>query len=115
MKGEFVVEYIGELIDQVIAKKREKMYAQDQNAGCYMYYFQHRNHQYWYVYLICENNNYFNEFNIIICDHLTTIIILQFQLLLILNIVLTGKFMMTTLKIFVVLMLQQKQINWGGW
>lgn len=70
MKGEFVVEYIGELIDQVIAKKREKIYAQDQNAGCYMYYFQHRNHQYWY--------EYFNEFNIIICDHLTTIIILQF-------------------------------------
>ncbi|XP_014612955.1 PREDICTED: histone-lysine N-methyltransferase pr-set7 [Polistes canadensis] len=45
-KGEFVVEYIGELIDQVTAKKREKIYAQDQNAGCYMYYFQHRNHQY---------------------------------------------------------------------
>ncbi|KZC12647.1 Histone-lysine N-methyltransferase pr-set7, partial [Dufourea novaeangliae] len=45
-KGEFVVEYIGELIDQVRAKKREKVYAQDQNTGCYMYYFQHRNHQY---------------------------------------------------------------------
>lgn len=45
-KGEFVVEYIGELIDQVTAKKREKIYAQDQNTGCYMYYFQHRNHQY---------------------------------------------------------------------
>ncbi|CAL7938886.1 unnamed protein product [Xylocopa violacea] len=46
MKGEFVVEYIGELIDQMTAKKREKIYAQDQNTGCYMYYFQHRNHQY---------------------------------------------------------------------
>lgn len=45
-KGEFVVEYIGELIDQVAAKKREKIYAQDQTTGCYMYYFQHRNHQY---------------------------------------------------------------------
>ncbi|XP_076644253.1 SET domain containing 8 isoform X2 [Halictus rubicundus] len=45
-KGEFVVEYIGELIDQVTAKKREKIYAQDQTTGCYMYYFQHRNHQY---------------------------------------------------------------------
>ncbi|CAK9811745.1 Histone-lysine N-methyltransferase PR-Set7 [Anthophora plagiata] len=45
-KGEFVVEYIGELIDQVTAKKREKLYAQDHNTGCYMYYFQHRNHQY---------------------------------------------------------------------
>ncbi|XP_024946266.1 histone-lysine N-methyltransferase PR-Set7 isoform X2 [Cephus cinctus] len=45
-KGEFVVEYIGELVDQVTAKKREALYAQDQNTGCYMYYFQHRNHQY---------------------------------------------------------------------
>lgn len=46
VKGEFVVEYIGELIDQMTAKKREQIYAQDQNTGCYMYYFQHRNHQY---------------------------------------------------------------------
>ncbi|XP_057318110.1 N-lysine methyltransferase KMT5A [Microplitis mediator] len=45
-KGEFVVEYIGDLIDQVAAKKREAEYAKDQNTGCYMYYFQHRNHQY---------------------------------------------------------------------
>ncbi|XP_076166271.1 SET domain containing 8 isoform X1 [Ptiloglossa arizonensis] len=45
-KGEFVVEYVGELIDQITAKKREKIYAQDQNTGCYMYYFQHHNHQY---------------------------------------------------------------------
>ncbi|XP_012223752.1 histone-lysine N-methyltransferase set-1 [Linepithema humile] len=45
-KGEFVVEYIGELINQGKAKEREKAYAQDQNTGCYMYYFQHRNQQY---------------------------------------------------------------------
>ncbi|KAF7992525.1 hypothetical protein HCN44_004869 [Aphidius gifuensis] len=45
-KGEYVVEYIGELIEQVTAKKREIEYAKDQNAGCYMYYFQHRNQQY---------------------------------------------------------------------
>ncbi|XP_034947444.1 N-lysine methyltransferase KMT5A-B [Chelonus insularis] len=45
-KGEFVVEYIGELIDQTTAKKREAEYAKDQNTGCYMYYFQHRNQQY---------------------------------------------------------------------
>jgi len=46
-KGEFVVEYIGELINQGEAKEREEVYAQDQNTGCYMYYFQHRNQQYW--------------------------------------------------------------------
>ncbi|XP_011297550.1 N-lysine methyltransferase SETD8-A [Fopius arisanus] len=45
-KGEFVVEYIGELVDQVTAKKREAEYAKDQSTGCYMYYFQHRGHQY---------------------------------------------------------------------
>ncbi|XP_033227744.1 histone-lysine N-methyltransferase PR-Set7 [Belonocnema kinseyi] len=45
-KGEFVVEYIGDLIDQVTAKKREAQYSQDQNMGCYCYYFQHRNQQY---------------------------------------------------------------------
>ncbi|XP_012288714.1 histone-lysine N-methyltransferase pr-set7 [Orussus abietinus] len=45
-KGSFVVEYIGELIDQVTAKKREMEYAKDQNTGCYMYYFQYKNHQY---------------------------------------------------------------------
>lgn len=46
-KGEFVVEYIGELINQGEAKEREELYAQDQNTGCYMYYFQHRGQQYW--------------------------------------------------------------------
>lgn len=45
-KGEFVVEYIGELIDQTVAKKREAEYARDQSTGCYMYYFKHRSHQY---------------------------------------------------------------------
>ncbi|EFN78739.1 Histone-lysine N-methyltransferase pr-set7, partial [Harpegnathos saltator] len=45
-KGEYVVEYIGELISQAEAKVREEKYAQDQNTGCYMYYFQHRNQQY---------------------------------------------------------------------
>ncbi|XP_021921759.1 N-lysine methyltransferase KMT5A isoform X2 [Zootermopsis nevadensis] len=45
-KGEFVVEYAGELIDICEAKEREKRYAQDQNTGCYMYYFNYRNNQY---------------------------------------------------------------------
>jgi histone-lysine N-methyltransferase SETD8 len=45
-KGEFVVEYAGELIDMCEAKEREKSYAQDQNTGCYMYYFKYQNTQY---------------------------------------------------------------------
>lgn len=45
-KGEFVVEYAGELISMAEAKVREALYAQDQNTGCYMYYFKHRNTQY---------------------------------------------------------------------
>jgi len=48
-KGEFVVEYAGELIDMCEAKEREKTYAQDQNTGCYMYYFKYQNTQYWWV------------------------------------------------------------------
>lgn len=45
-KGEFVVEYAGELIKMDDARDREKLYAQDQNTGCYMYYFKYRNQQY---------------------------------------------------------------------
>lgn len=45
-KGEFVVEYAGELIKMDEARDREKLYATDQNTGCYMYYFKYRNQQY---------------------------------------------------------------------
>lgn len=45
-RGDFVVEYAGELISLEEAKTREAMYAQDQNTGCYMYYFMYRNTQY---------------------------------------------------------------------
>ncbi len=48
-KGEFVVEYIGDLIDMAEANEREKIYAKDENTGCYMYYFKYRNQQYWSV------------------------------------------------------------------
>ncbi|XP_055626758.1 histone-lysine N-methyltransferase PR-Set7 [Toxorhynchites rutilus septentrionalis] len=44
-KGEFVVEYIGDLITVAEAKQREQMYAEDDNTGCYMYYFKHKNVQ----------------------------------------------------------------------
>ncbi|VEN62059.1 unnamed protein product [Callosobruchus maculatus] len=45
-RGDFVVEYKGDLIDMTEAKIREEKYAQDNNAGCYMYYFKHNNQQY---------------------------------------------------------------------
>lgn len=45
-RGEFVVEYIGDLIAMNEASEREKRYALDENAGCYMYYFKHKNQQY---------------------------------------------------------------------
>jgi histone-lysine N-methyltransferase SETD8 len=47
-KGDFVVEYSGDLIDLNEARRRELQYAQDQNTGCYMYYFKHNDQQYWY-------------------------------------------------------------------
>ena len=47
-KGEFVVEYAGDLIDLGIARQRENNYSQDKHVGCYMYYFQHKNNNYWY-------------------------------------------------------------------
>jgi histone-lysine N-methyltransferase SETD8 len=45
-KGDFVVEYAGELIDLVAAKEKESEYSQDITKGCYMYYFNHRDKQY---------------------------------------------------------------------
>lgn len=46
-RGEFVVEYIGDLIDMPEANRRELLYAKDENTGCYMYYFKHSDQQYW--------------------------------------------------------------------
>ncbi|MFH4977063.1 hypothetical protein AB6A40_003772 [Gnathostoma spinigerum] len=42
-KNEFVVEYKGEIIDLQTAKLREKMYAENENIGSYMYFFKHNN------------------------------------------------------------------------
>ncbi|XP_073322599.1 lysine methyltransferase 5Ab [Pagrus major] len=41
-KGEFVVEYHGDLLELAEAKQREAQYAQDPQTGCYMYYFQYQ-------------------------------------------------------------------------
>lgn len=46
-KGEFVVEYHGDLLELPEAKKREAQYAQDPQTGCYMYYFQYQTKTYW--------------------------------------------------------------------
>nr|XP_022905874.1 N-lysine methyltransferase KMT5A-like [Onthophagus taurus] len=46
-KGDFVVEYSGDLIDLTEANRREQKYSLDHTAGCYMYYFKYRNQQYW--------------------------------------------------------------------
>uniref|UniRef100_A0A1B0B6P9 Histone-lysine N-methyltransferase Set8 n=1 Tax=Glossina palpalis gambiensis TaxID=67801 RepID=A0A1B0B6P9_9MUSC len=45
-RGEFVIEYVGDLISTTEAAEREKLYALDESAGCYMYYFKHKNQQY---------------------------------------------------------------------
>lgn len=44
-RGDYVVEYSGELIDMTEAKEREERYARD-DRGCYMYYFLWKNKQY---------------------------------------------------------------------
>ncbi|XP_057667362.1 N-lysine methyltransferase KMT5A-like isoform X1 [Diorhabda carinulata] len=46
VKGEFVVEYSGELIDIHEAYIREQRYEKDENMGCYMYYFKFKEQHY---------------------------------------------------------------------
>ncbi|XP_028270372.1 lysine methyltransferase 5Ab isoform X2 [Parambassis ranga] len=45
-KGDFIVEYHGDLLDLAEAKMREAQYAQDPQTGCYMYYFQYQSKTY---------------------------------------------------------------------
>lgn len=45
-KGEFVVEYAGDIIDVASAKEREFKYSLDVSKGCYMYYFKHKGKNY---------------------------------------------------------------------
>ena len=48
-KGEFIVEYRGDMISSNEAYDREAKYAEDPAAGCYMYFFVHAAKNYWYV------------------------------------------------------------------
>ena len=45
-KGDFIVEYAGDLINLKEAKEREGEYSMDLSKGCYMYYFKANNKQY---------------------------------------------------------------------
>uniref|UniRef100_A0A2C9JW09 [histone H4]-lysine(20) N-methyltransferase n=1 Tax=Biomphalaria glabrata TaxID=6526 RepID=A0A2C9JW09_BIOGL len=45
-KGDFVVEYAGDLIDPETAKLREEKYGETPEVGCYMYYFRCASKQY---------------------------------------------------------------------
>uniref|UniRef100_A0A3Q2DKC0 [histone H4]-lysine(20) N-methyltransferase n=1 Tax=Cyprinodon variegatus TaxID=28743 RepID=A0A3Q2DKC0_CYPVA len=45
-KGDFVVEYHGDLLELAEAKRREAQYAEDPKTGCYMYYFQYQTKTY---------------------------------------------------------------------
>ncbi|PIK45655.1 putative N-lysine methyltransferase SETD8-B isoform X2 [Apostichopus japonicus] len=45
-KGQFVVEYYGDLIDVTKAKELEAKYGMDPSIGCYMYYFEFKNKRY---------------------------------------------------------------------
>ncbi|CAL1281226.1 unnamed protein product [Larinioides sclopetarius] len=45
-RGDFVLEYYGELIDYEEALRRESVYATKENTGCYMYYFKSSDKRY---------------------------------------------------------------------
>ena len=47
LRGDFVVEYCGDLISIPEAKERDAKYSKDPTKGCYMYYFQFKNKKYW--------------------------------------------------------------------
>ena len=46
VKGEFIVEYAGKLIDIGTARDLESKYTMDTSKGCYMYYFKHQGKQF---------------------------------------------------------------------
>ena len=49
LRGDFVIEYHGDLIGDDAAKTREKRYGATPEVGCYMYYFRFNNKCYWFV------------------------------------------------------------------
>ena len=45
-RGEFVVEYAGEVINMESARERENEYSMDVNNGCFMYFFKYNGKQF---------------------------------------------------------------------
>jgi len=45
-RADFVVEYVGDLIELSMAKNREADYSRCSSIGCYMYYFVHKSQRY---------------------------------------------------------------------
>lgn len=52
-RGQFVVEYHGELLEIKDAKEKESQYAQDPTTGCYMFYFRYLDKSYWWGSSLC--------------------------------------------------------------
>ena len=45
-KGDYLCNYVGELLTASEGKKKEKEY--DENTGCFMYFFKYNDQSYWY-------------------------------------------------------------------
>ena len=54
-KDDYVLQYVGDLIPDSEAKKREQKYAKDPFVGSFMYFFKHNEQRWWYVSLSCMN------------------------------------------------------------
>lgn len=48
-KDDLICEYSGELLPQKEAKKREEVYSENPEIGCFMYFFSHKERKWWYV------------------------------------------------------------------
>jgi [histone H4]-lysine20 N-methyltransferase SETD8 len=48
LKGDFLMQYKGDVINEKEAAKREEVYNKD-DVGCFMYYFKHGEKNMWYV------------------------------------------------------------------
>jgi len=61
MRGDFVVEYKGDLLDAASAKKCETKYSENPDFGCYMYYFNFKDKRYWLDTILCLAIVYFTS------------------------------------------------------